>query len=56
MGSVGKRMLRKEQPGRRRRGTQGRRIMDTIRENVQMLVGTTEEDAGGQRETDGPLW
>lgn len=41
---IGKRMLKMELPGKRKRGRPKRRFMDAVREDMQ-VVGTIEEDA-----------
>ncbi|KAI5103545.1 hypothetical protein C0J45_7126, partial [Silurus meridionalis] len=43
MGYIGRRMLRMEPPGRRKRGRSRRRFMDVVREDMQ-VVGVKEAD------------
>ncbi|KAI5613334.1 hypothetical protein C0J50_11694, partial [Silurus asotus] len=43
MGYIGRRMLRMETPGRRKRGRPRRRFMDVVREDMQ-VVGMKEAD------------
>ncbi|MFY0323996.1 hypothetical protein [Bacillus sp. YIM B13585] len=43
MGYIGRRMLRMEPPGRRKRGRPRRRFMDVVREDMQ-VVGLKEAD------------
>lgn len=54
-GYVGRRVLRMEPPGRRRRGRPKRRFMDVVMEDMR-VVGVAEEDAEDKMETDDPLW
>ena len=43
-GYIGRRMLRMELPGKRKRGSPKRRFMDAVREDM-AVVEVTEEDA-----------
>ena len=49
---IGKRMLRMELPGRRKRGRPKRRYMDVVKEDMRM-ADVTEDAVGGQ---ENPLW
>ena len=47
-GCTGRRMLKMELPGKRKRGRSKRRFIDMVREDMQ-VVGATEEDAENRK-------